>query len=198
MADALHTTRFQLLAIPALLLGIAGNQMRLACSAGLTPWKGGGFGMFATTDGPPRRRIFCEAYDERGQQLLVDLEASPEWAPVCLRLKCFPSHSALESAARALLERTFVPIDAAPRYTAERLRAENPGLEIATAEMPPDFQVLRPSQAGDPPPEWGETRRLSRLRLGVYGMDFDALENRVTLRPLSEIVDFARDTEAGL
>ena len=37
--------------LPAcLLLAVAANQVVLAFSEGLNPWKGGGFGMFATAD----------------------------------------------------------------------------------------------------------------------------------------------------
>ena len=34
----------------ALLMAVATVQVILATAAGLTPWKGGGFGMFSTTD----------------------------------------------------------------------------------------------------------------------------------------------------
>ena len=45
-------------AIPvALLLAVAAVQVTLARTAGLSPWKGGGFGMFSTTDDAGRRRV---------------------------------------------------------------------------------------------------------------------------------------------
>lgn len=145
--------------------------------------------MFASIDGPLRRKIFCEAYDDLGREVFVDLEAAREWQEPCVRLKCFPARRAIETVARAAVEHTFVPIDAAARYNAERLRAENPELQIETPTMPADFQILRPSGAGDPPAEWAQVRRLGRLRLGVYGMAWDPEEDRVTLRGLSEIID---------
>jgi hypothetical protein len=39
----------------SLLVVVAGAQVTLATTAGLSPWKGGGFGMFATTDDAGRR-----------------------------------------------------------------------------------------------------------------------------------------------
>ena len=41
----------------ALLLGVALNQVYLANTTHLSAWKGGGFGMFSTTDGGPNRRV---------------------------------------------------------------------------------------------------------------------------------------------
>lgn len=40
-----------------LLLVIAGNQLRLVSTAALSPWWGGGFGMFATTDAWATRHL---------------------------------------------------------------------------------------------------------------------------------------------
>ena len=46
-----------------LLVAVAGVQVMLATTAGLSAWKGGGFGMFSTTDDGGRRyvRIFVTA-----------------------------------------------------------------------------------------------------------------------------------------
>src|SRR4029450_5247762 len=45
-------------ALPAVLLGIiAGGQLVLARTANLTPWKGGGFGMFSTLAPGAFRRV---------------------------------------------------------------------------------------------------------------------------------------------
>ena len=60
-------------AIPtALLLAVAVTQIVLVNVADLSPWKGGGFGMFATTDGTAFRyvRLFVDA-PERSEELHV-------------------------------------------------------------------------------------------------------------------------------
>jgi hypothetical protein len=41
----------------ALLVAVASVQVVLTRTAGLSPWKGGGFGMFSTTDDSGRRRV---------------------------------------------------------------------------------------------------------------------------------------------
>lgn len=46
---------------PALLLAVALNQIRLVRTADLTPWCGGGFGMFSTTDGRSARHLHAHA-----------------------------------------------------------------------------------------------------------------------------------------
>ena len=72
----------------ALLLLIAVTQILLTRTADLSPWKGGGFGMFATTDGTAFRfvRLFVDA-PERSEELSV-----PEsLEDAALRAQLFPS-----------------------------------------------------------------------------------------------------------
>ena len=64
--------RLAILAPTALLLAIAAAQMTFARTSGLSPWKGGGFGMFASVDGLPFRwiRLYVTAPD-RSEELAV-------------------------------------------------------------------------------------------------------------------------------
>ena len=73
----------------ALLLVIALTQVVLVRVADLSPWKGGGFGMFATNDGSGFRyvRLFVDA-PERSEELTV--AESLEFAAV--RAQLFPSN----------------------------------------------------------------------------------------------------------
>ncbi len=51
--------------LPAVLLvAVATNQMRLAHVEGLSPWSGGGFGMFSTTDAPGNRHLHAFVQNE--------------------------------------------------------------------------------------------------------------------------------------
>ena len=56
----------------ALLVVVAGAQVVLARTAALSPWKGGGFGMFSTTDDAARRRVrvFVSA-PERSEEIAI-------------------------------------------------------------------------------------------------------------------------------
>jgi hypothetical protein len=49
--------RAQLLPV-LLLLCVALHQLRLVYTTDLSPWSGGGFGMFSTTDAPSDRHLY--------------------------------------------------------------------------------------------------------------------------------------------
>ena len=72
----------------SLLLLVACAQVMLATTSGLSPWKGGGFGMFATTDGTAFRyvRLFVDA-PERSDELAVPQSLED----AALRAQLFPS-----------------------------------------------------------------------------------------------------------
>ena len=55
-----------------LLVIVAGTQVTLARRVAMTPWKGGGFGMFSTTDDTARRRVrvFVTA-PERSEEVAI-------------------------------------------------------------------------------------------------------------------------------
>jgi hypothetical protein len=80
-------------AVPALLLlAVAGVQVALVRQRGLSPWKGGGFGMFSTLDARPFRylRVTLTA-PERSEELLIppsleDAAAAAETLPTDARL----------------------------------------------------------------------------------------------------------------
>jgi len=85
-----------------LLLAVACAQIVLTRTADLSPWKGGGFGMFAATDGSAfrRARIFVEA-PERSEELEIpySLEVS------AARAALFPTDRLLTALARGVAAR---------------------------------------------------------------------------------------------
>jgi hypothetical protein len=85
-----------------LLILVAVVQVILAKTANLSPWKGGGFGMFATTDGTAFRhvRIFVEAPDRS-----EELEIAPSQEDAAARSQLFPTNPMLTRLARAVVER---------------------------------------------------------------------------------------------
>lgn len=89
--------------LPAsLLVAVAGAQVMLATTAGLTPWKGGGFGMFATTDDGGRRyvRIFVSA-PERSEEITVP----PSLSDAARRAAALPGDTQLARLARGVVDR---------------------------------------------------------------------------------------------
>jgi len=85
----------------ALLLLVAFFQIYLARTAWLTPWKGGGFGMFSTTDGNANRylRVFVSA-PERSEELLLRGRLDE----LASRAQAFPSEFLLKKLAEEIVQ----------------------------------------------------------------------------------------------
>jgi hypothetical protein len=86
----------------SLLLVVACVQIVLTRTAGLSPWKGGGFGMFAATDGSAfrRARIFVEA-PERSEELEIPISLEL----IAARVELFPSDRLMATLARGIAAR---------------------------------------------------------------------------------------------
>ena len=86
----------------SVLIVVACAQVTLATTAGLTPWKGGGFGMFSTTDDGGRRhvRIFVSAV-ERSEEITI----SPSLGDAARRAAVLPRDAELSRLARRVVER---------------------------------------------------------------------------------------------
>jgi hypothetical protein len=128
------TTPRLAIALPSVLLVIvAAAQMTLARTAILTPWKGGGFGMFTTIDGLPFQhvRLFVEA-PGRSEQLAIPESLEIEAAKVAT----FPHRRALERLGRAIIAREHSRGRAADRARVEVWRADiSPSLESSWTKL---------------------------------------------------------------
>jgi hypothetical protein len=84
-----------------LLIVVACVQIYLARNADLTPWKGGGFGMFSTTDGNANRylRVYVTA-PQRSEEILI----KPNLEDLATRAQMYPQNSQLENLAKAILK----------------------------------------------------------------------------------------------
>ena len=60
---------------PSILLLIAAAQVYQVRAHDLTPWKGGGFGMFSTVDNPRRRMVRCYLVGEDGHETPLKIPA---------------------------------------------------------------------------------------------------------------------------
>jgi len=85
-----------------LLLAVAGAQLALVYTADLSPWKGGGFGMFSTTDDTGRRhvRVFVTATD-RSEEVAI----APSLEDAADRAAVLPTDRQLTRLARRVVER---------------------------------------------------------------------------------------------
>lgn len=117
-------------ALPALLLlTVASVQMLLARYDGLSPWKGGGFGMFASVDGLPFRwvRVHVSA-PGRSEELAVP----PSLEGQAHRVATWPHQAATTAFARAVIARE--------QYHQRPI--ENVRVEIWRADVSPSLDVV--------------------------------------------------------
>lgn len=91
----------------AMLLGIALYQHYLARTVQLTPWKGGGFGMFSTIDSGGNRRIEAEVESATGLRFRVAPRAYPGGLQV---LRNLPSTSSLRDYGEWVSKDAWLPV----------------------------------------------------------------------------------------
>ena len=86
----------------ALLVTVACAQVVLARTASLSPWKGGGYGKFSTTDDGARRheRVFVRA-PERSEEIAI----TPSLEDAARRAAVLPSDPQLTRLAQRVVER---------------------------------------------------------------------------------------------
>ena len=134
--------------LPALLLlTFAAHHYVRVTRDGLTPWKGGGFGMFSTIDDPDYRRVRVFATTADGQTMPV--EPGDEFEYDLLRARYLPRSWKVEDLATRLAESEWV-------------------LEQSSNGEP----VLR--HAGPSRADGGaEAVRVRRIRIEVHALVFD-------------------------
>ena len=123
-------------ALPAVLLAVVATaQIVLTQVAMLSPWKGGGFGMFATLDGRPFRyaRLFVRA-PERSEELTVP----PSLEELVASVEILPGEAQLGRLAQAVLAREH-----RRGRPADEVRIEVWRVEFAAGSLMPRDRLLR-------------------------------------------------------
>lgn len=177
------------LTIPAFAVLVAVKQLVAANTGTLTPWKGGGFGMFASTDANTNRFVLVSAVDDTGGQHVVRLtrDAMPAHAALSARafgrLQSEPTVERASQLARALLAESFtrVPLSASalPRRAAAS-ETYGPALERAA----PTVSVIQPT---------GRTRSrepvvlVREIAVRVVRLRFDPQSAIVSVVPLEPV-----------
>jgi hypothetical protein len=122
-------------AAPALLVLVALTQLTLVHTTDLSPWLGGGFGMFATIESRSERHFV--AYAET-PGLLRELTIPPALEDEAERVRAWPTEARLRGLARKLLafeERAGVP--------PTRLRLQLWRTRYATGSLSPETNLTR-------------------------------------------------------
>ena len=110
-------SRWLALVAPALLIAVACAQIGLTWTAGLSPWLGGGFGMFSTSDDRGHRHLHVI---EESPGVLADIHVPEELHDLARRVLALPTRPRLERLARAI--RTHSPSEADLRLEVWRTR----------------------------------------------------------------------------
>lgn len=168
--------------VPAIVLAaVAVGQMVVARTSDLSPWKGGGFGMFSTIDSPGARVL--RAFLVRGG------EEIPVRVPGALRelaseVRTHPSQERLDELAESLAAGTWVPYSLVPpsehfRQLRSQYRVDR-GLTSAAPETPTSDYSLQTAAFFDRAfEELGMLRMLGEDELSAEVEPFDSVHLEV-------------------
>ncbi len=118
-----------------LLVAVACTQVTLSRTANLSPWKGGGFGMFSTTDDVGRRhvRVFVTAPD-RSEEIAIP----PSLEDAATRAAVLPGDVMLSRLARGVVAR-----ERRYRRAVETVRIEAWRIEYAPDTLAATTHLIR-------------------------------------------------------
>jgi hypothetical protein len=171
---------------------IAAAQVVLSSSADLSPWKGGGFGMFGAIDSPSMRVISADGLDSDGMRYRIDA-LSGLTASERRSIRSFPRPEALERLAVDLLMSDFVPMHSQYLSIYQRLKADNPSLALEVTQTgvidKPVYRVGRPE---DPRLTDSQIKRFLRVRVHVWRVRFDAPQVSLRAETLLGPIEVAR------
>ena len=170
--------------VVALLVCVALGQFVRAHVDTLSPWKGGGFGMFAAIDSPGMRIVSAVGIDAEGLPHRLDPLASLSGARR-RHILAYPRERDLQELARELVEDEFVPTGAKVTSALEQLQAQNPDARLGL-RYPSRFSgpVYRVRKDGDPNVPAAQMRRFETVIVESWRLQFDARDTRLTVTPL--------------
>lgn len=172
--------------VPMVLVIIAGVQVITARIGTLTPWKGGGFGMFASIDRPENRYLFVNGTTADGDDYRIVVRFGEFTHPQPLtsefenRALSFPRAAHLRQLAEAVLRSHLVPSTADPRVIPTRLTQSiyQPllGIHAGTTRT---LEVLGPLRRPS------SFHGIKVVHASVLAPRFDLRSHRVALQPIA-------------
>ena len=149
-------------AVPLLLIGIALRQIVLVYTVGLTPWKGGGFGMFSSVDKARSRLIVVQGITSTGQPIKIELDSANHiFSSRKLKLlKTIPQTELLQELAYKLLDAQLRP-------------TKRDGIYRLTKAKSSSSQVVY----------------FQQVKVQVWNFQFDPQTHRIWYEPLSPEVE---------
>lgn len=167
-----------------ILITIALLQIYLTQTTHLSPWKGGGFGMFAVVDSPSQRVITAEGITATDLRVTLNLEIEPD---DYRRMQALPKIADLNAIGQQLLDQAIVPVGIQTQTAIQSLQRENPNLIVSpflpSGSYPPVYR-LRNSQD----PATVLSQELKGIRLQWWRVGFNSEKHRLEGKPLTPIV----------
>jgi hypothetical protein len=156
--------------VPSILVAIALLQLYLTHTTHLTPWKGGGFGMFATVDALDTRVLAAVGLDQSGERLSLDILDAVDGTTFD-RMRAMPRTIDLQRLAPRLIGQAVVPVTVRQQAVYQQLRQENPAIDLPL-DPALNQQLYRLRTATDPVLPPGTTKTLKAIRLQWWRLRF--------------------------
>ncbi|WP_342377170.1 hypothetical protein NVS55_37900 [Myxococcus stipitatus] len=180
--------RLLALCAPALLVLVAAVHLFLVEAKGLSPWKGGGFGMFSTVDSPSAR--FLRVYLVEGASE-VQVRLPDRMKDLGYDVRVLPTHAALEGLASRVASGTWVPerlASAVTRYQTllgEGVEQPPGGPEVGRVDFM-GVRLLRMLEPGEAPPPLGRAHVFHRVRVELWAFRFEPSSSRLVATRMAE------------
>jgi len=172
------TNRILTFAAPSILCIVAARQVMLVQTERLTPWKGGGFGMFSTVESGSTRIFRVRLEKREGDQVMsLPVKLPPELAPLVRDLTQRPTEKSAENLAIVLSNLTWFEapeLDDVYRLSAAEFAAivvsaqvsgqRTPVLERVLCNGPRRHATPQEECRGQAPPDDPEPRQGSRSK----------------------------------
>ncbi|GAB4376405.1 MAG: hypothetical protein Kow00121_23450 [Elainellaceae cyanobacterium] len=192
--------------LPAtILVLVALLQLYLTHTANLSPWKGGGFGMFGAIDAPTMRIIQAKVLDQDGKPIQLDVYSGLDDRTI-RRIRTLPRQSDLEQIAPQLVAQAVVPTTVERQAVYEKLlansdplldqdlpldRVTNPLPDLPTHPLSQPFfsQPLYRLKTIYDPDVPAAVKTVKAIRLQWWRLRFDPTQHRLWAEPLSQVVE---------
>lgn len=178
--------------MPIVILLIIASQWWLANTTHLTPWKGGGFGMFGTFDKSNMRFLTADAITQDGKFIQLDIHQSLDKVKPTLahRLRVWPSEEKALKWGRELLKHSYVFLEEGPPQTwIPLLMKENPKLDLTDFFRRmgyPFYNLIYPTEI---PKATAHVTKIKSIRLQFWQLKFDPKTTQMSVHPLTKVVE---------
>lgn len=178
--------------VPVILVVVGFIQLYLSHTAGLSPWKGGGFGMFAAIDSPSMRVLSAEGISEDNQYLWLDVLDDLDNA-TRQRIRSLPKSGDLEQIAAQLVDNEVVPMGARNQSVYQTFVSQNPDAQELSipglSSNQQDTPVYRLKKSNDVATVEDSTKILKAVRLQWWRLQFDDTQVNLRVEALSDPVE---------